>query len=339
MSFAAQIARIRREHCIPAAAAAIPTIRLNDFITGDEFAGFARAVDERGRLVETYRRAEGEDWNAFFERARRDAQERRAAKIVFGGLDVEAILGGAPSAIPAPPIGLPQPDVPYLRWPVQPHPKQVELLRAIYENRYLAAACGRRFGKTSAMTMFAIDEFALGRRVAMLFPDFSFARPVYEELKRLIEPVLGTARQVSPLQLRGHPHLGHPIGHIDLYTLEEPDQAGRGREYDDMFFDEAAFNKPSLVTAFDTAQRPALLDREGRAIAISTPNGNLDTEFFFRAFSAPELGWATFTATTYDRGRPEGRCVDRGPEDPDGAFDFRAGNSGEIRRPWGIRRV
>jgi hypothetical protein len=152
--------------------------------------------------------------------------------------------------------------------------------------------------------MVAIDAFALGRRVGMFYPDYSFANPVYEELKRLVEPVLGLARQVSPLQLRGHAHLG-PIGHIDLYTLEEPDRAGRGREYDVIFFDECASNKPSLVTAFDTAQRPTLLDRRGRAVAVGTPKGNADDNFFFRIFNAPELGWGTFTATTYDRGDPE----------------------------------
>jgi hypothetical protein len=118
------------------------------------------------------------------------------------------------------------------------------------------------------------------------FPDYSYANPVYEEVKRLIEPILGTARQVSPLQLRSYPHLG-PIGHIDLFTLEEPDRAGRGREYDDVFFDEAAFNKPSLVTAFDTAQRPTLLDREGRAVAIST----MPTPIFSSASSA-RRSWA-----------------------------------------------
>jgi hypothetical protein len=304
VSFASQCARIRREYCIPDASVAIPTIRLNEFVTGAEFADFARAVDERGRLIETYRRGPDGDWHMFFERARNDAQERRAAKIVFGGLDIEAILGDASMAILAPPLGPLEPDAPYLRWPVQPHPKQVELLQAIFSNRYLAAACGRRMGKTTTTMMVAIDEFALGRRVGMFYPDYSFANPVYEELKRLIEPVLGVGRQVSPLQLRSHSHLG-PIGHIDLYTLEEPDRAGRGREYDVIFFDECASNKPSLVTSFDTAQRPTLLDRKGRAVAVGTPKGNADDNFFFRIFTAPELGWASFTATTYDRGDPE----------------------------------
>jgi hypothetical protein len=96
-----------------------------------------------------------------------------------------------------------------------------------------------------------------------------------------------------------------PVGHVDLYSLEEPEKAGRGREYDTIFLDEAAFNKSALVTAFDTALRSTLLDRRGRAVAISTPNGNADDNFFFRVANVREQGWAFFTATTRDRPDPE----------------------------------
>jgi hypothetical protein len=295
VSVATDLRYMRRLNRRTVCARSIPTVRLNNFLTGAPFAGFARAVDNRGRLLETYRSASNENWA---EAALADAQAHGAAKIVFGGLDYPAIIKDISTVDVTPPPCLL--DVPYLCWPIPPHPKQVELLRLILTNRYVAAACGRRFGKSSAMTMLTIDEFALGRRVGMFFPDYSYANPIFEELKRLIEPALGVARRMSPLELRGHASLG-PIGHVDLYTLEEPDRAGRGREYDDALFDECALNKPALVTAFDTAQRPTLLDRRGRCAALSTPRGNADDNFFFRISCAPELGWTPFTATTYDR--------------------------------------
>jgi hypothetical protein len=222
-------------------------LHLQDFLTGEDEAGFARAAGQKGKLLETYRKHPGEDHRAFVRRAAASARKQGAFRCVIGGLDYDAVLNDSP----APNLAIldphPRPQsLRLVRLPVssktgQPaalHTGQRALLQNILGSRYSVNSCGRRLGKSVLAEVIATDDFALGRNVGLFFPSFRYSTTVIAELRTILIPITGEVNE-QKAQIIGL----DGVGTIDWWTLHVDDErAGRGREYNRVIFDEAAHN-------------------------------------------------------------------------------------------------
>jgi len=137
--------------------------------------------------------------------------------------------------------------------------------------RFRILACGRRFGKShfglAEGLQMSLDVQKTGR-----LPMGLVVAPTYE----MVEKDWKIAQQMFQhgflheiAESRKTLNLG-PFGEIEFRSTDSQGGAGRGGGYDWMLLDEAA-RIPATVWEDDL--RPALSDRMGRAIFISTPTG------------------------------------------------------------------
>ena len=111
-----------------------------DFVTGGE-ADFARAANARGDVIATWRIGADETHADFIVRAKHGAKAIDAARLVIGGIPDLATVGSGPIRPPSR-TAVTMPDGAL-------HVGQVEALRVIQSNRFVALRAGRRFGKSS----------------------------------------------------------------------------------------------------------------------------------------------------------------------------------------------
>jgi phage terminase large subunit-like protein len=137
--------------------------------------------------------------------------------------------------------------------------------------RFRVVACGRRWGKTTLGLILAIEAARAGGRVWWVAPTYGLAFQPWRDLKRLL---IDDPR--SKLESERHIDLTETGGSITVQSADDPDSL-RGVGLDFAVIDEAAFMAEEAWTA---ALRPALADRTGRALIISTPRGR---NWFFRA--------------------------------------------------------
>ena len=156
-----------------------------------------------------------------------------------------------------------------------------------------AVRCGRRWGKTVMMVAIAGDCAMNGGRVAIMTPEHKQFTEPYDELDEILQPAMRSSNQSSgKMRLKTG-------GHIDFWQLNDNLKAGRGREYNLVLIDEAAFTKNGqMMEIFDRAIKPTLLTTGGSAWAFSTPNGVDPDNFFWRICNEPALGWTDFHAPT-----------------------------------------
>ena len=148
-------------------------------------------------------------------------------------------------------------------------------------SRFKVLACGRRWGKTRLACVIAIAVALQGGRVWWIGPSYPMASIGWRLLKRLTIPL-------QPAKNEAQLSLTFPGGgEIWVKSADNPDSL-RGEGLDLAIFDECAFIREA---AWIDSIRPALTDREGSAIFVSTPKGR---NWFWRLWSrAPsEKGWA-----------------------------------------------
>lgn len=161
--------------------------------------------------------------------------------------------------------------------------------RTIYEcdRRFIIARCGRRFGKTRLAALLAVTTALQGGRVWWVAPTYAIGEVGRRETWQLAQQLKGQKKAKTIL-------LGK--GEIVFKTADDP-QKLRGEGLNLVIVDEAAFINPD---AWYQALRPALSDRLGRALFISTPCGNnWYAQLWNEAVSNP-LEWATFHYRTRD---------------------------------------
>jgi hypothetical protein len=251
----------------PRRAPEVRVIEAADFVTGRE-ADFARAANTRGIVVSSWRADEGETRAEFLARAKQGAKALGAARLVVGGVPDLADQPAVSSAIrPAPRGAIAMPDGAL-------HAGQIEALRVIQANRFAALRAGRRFGKTSLAAALAADTAMLGGTAGLFAPIYKLAAPLFDILARVLAPLLATSnRSIGELRLEGG-------GGVDIWNLEHSAWAGRGRSYNRVIIDEAAFAGPHLITAWSAQIRPTMADVQGSAIVASTPAGSRRTISF-----------------------------------------------------------
>lgn len=124
-------------------------------------------------------------------------------------------------------------------------------------------ACGRRFGKTETGKILLIERALTGKTGWWISPTFRMADDVWRSLKTSLTGVwCDKSEDMRRLDLPGD-------GVIVVRSGHDPD-ALRGAGLDLAVLDEAAYLHPDVWAA---AIRPALADRRGEALFLSTPRG------------------------------------------------------------------
>lgn len=150
------------------------------------------------------------------------------------------------------------------------HPGQREVWA--HPARFQVLACGRRWGKTRLGALRCVAEALQGGRAWWVAPSYPMSTVGWRLLTRLSKQVPGTAIKESEriITLPGG-------GTVQVKSANKPDSL-RGEGLDYLVMDECAFIQE---TAWTEALRPALADRQGEAMMISTPKGR---NWFWRAW-------------------------------------------------------
>ncbi len=138
--------------------------------------------------------------------------------------------------------------------------------------RFKTLACGRRWGKTRLGCVLCVKTGLERKRAWWIAPSYPVAAVGWREIKRLSLQIPGTVvREVDKMIL-------FPGGGwLQVRSADNPDSL-RGEGLDFAVIDECAFVQEA---AWNEALRPALSDRKGRALFISTPKGR---NWFYHAW-------------------------------------------------------
>jgi len=124
-------------------------------------------------------------------------------------------------------------------------------------------ACGRRFGKTETGKILLVERALAGLTCWWISPTYRMADDVWRSLKATLGGVWRAKHEgMRRIELPGGGVIGVRSGH-------DPD-ALRGVGLDLAVLDEAAYLHPGV---WPSVIRPALSDRRGEALFLSTPRG------------------------------------------------------------------
>lgn len=171
----------------------------------------------------------------------------------------------------------------------RPIPRLRKDQRAIANSkaRFKVVACGRRWGKTVLGLVMAIEAARRGKRVWWVTPNYGMAFYPWRDLKATLQNEwIAKNESARHIDLEGG-------GSITVKSADEPDSL-RGVGLDLLIIDEAAFVKEE---AWTHALRPALSDRKGRVLLISTPRGqNWFWHLYQRGVDPLHPDWEAWTA-------------------------------------------
>jgi hypothetical protein len=170
------------------------------------------------------------------------------------------------------------------------HPGQLAISQ--HPARFRVVMCGRRFGKSALGIRLACDAALKGQPVGWFAPSYKLALEAWRELVQRLGPIIERqSEQDKRLELKTG-------GVIEVWTLDSPDPA-RGRKYALAIIDEAGIAK-DLLTVWQAAIRPTLVDLGGRAMILGTPKGRRHgfVTLFNRGQTGEDADWASFRAST-----------------------------------------
>jgi len=143
----------------------------------------------------------------------------------------------------------------------KPHPGQAAVHN--HPARFKVLAAGRRWGKTRLGVNECLDVAAKGGRAWWVSPSYKTANVGWRPLRRMGAKIGAEVRKVDRQIIL-------PTGgEVTVRSADDPDSL-RGEGLDFVVMDECAFMQEN---AWIEALRPALSDRQGRAMFISTPKG------------------------------------------------------------------
>lgn len=145
---------------------------------------------------------------------------------------------------------------------IDPHEGQWQVIRD--PSRFRVLAAGRRWGKTRLGVWECLAVAARGGRAWWVAPTYPLAHEGWRPLRQIAQTVPGAKVQEVDKEVR------LPGGGlVQVRSADDPARL-RGAGLDFVVVDEAAFCKEETWTE---SLRPALTDRLGRALLISTPKG------------------------------------------------------------------
>ncbi len=157
--------------------------------------------------------------------------------------------------------------------------------------RFKVLACGRRWGKTRLGVHECLDVAAQGGRAWWVSPSYKTGEVGWRPLRDMGAKIGAEVRRVDrQINLPG-------AGSVTVRSADNPDSL-RGEGLDFVVLDECAFISED---AWLEALRPALSDRQGGAMFISTPKGR---NWFWRLWQRGQDGddgeWASWHFPTSD---------------------------------------
>ena len=183
--------------------------------------------------------------------------------------------------------------------PYTPRKQQAYLHSHLDKFRYSLLCCHRRFGKTVMCINHLIKCAMTNRNNA---PRFAYIAPTYSQAKKIAWDYLKFYTEKIPHTKWNESELRCDFGingsRISLLSSENPDSI-RGIYLDICIIDEAAMISQNLI---DEVITPALSDRKGKLILVSTPRGmnNLFYDFYQKAQTNPN--WFLYRAKASDTG-------------------------------------
>jgi len=169
----------------------------------------------------------------------------------------------------------------------QPHSGQLEVHNS--EARFKVLSAGRRWGKTRLGVNECLDAASKGGRAWWVSPSYKTSEVGWRPLRQI-------ARKIPNAEVRLVDRMVTLPGggFVAVRSADNPDSL-RGEGLDFVVMDECAFMQRE---AWTEAIRPALSDRLGKALFISTPKGrNWFWENYQRGVNGEE-GWAAWTFPT-----------------------------------------
>ena len=153
--------------------------------------------------------------------------------------------------------------------------------------------CGRRWGKSVFGGVWVADGAAKGMRNGWFTPDYRIMKEAWREVKTILDPIISRSSETDKIieTVSG--------GILEFWTLEN-ERAGRSRKYHRIVLDEIAFAKDNVEAIWDQSISPTLLDYRGRAMALSTPNGDNPDNFFWKLCNDPKYGFAEYHAPSWN---------------------------------------
>ena len=185
------------------------------------------------------------------------------------------------------------------------HEGQLRVWSDSWDERLNAVRCGRRWGKTfmlvSAAVSYATSTFKrpgmdieLGGRVGIFTAEYRQYQEIFDKLVEVLQPLIkSSSRSEKRILLKNG-------GKIDFWVTNDNKLAGRGREYEVVLIDEAAFTKSPemLKEIWPKSIKPTLLTTKGRAYVFSTPDGVDEENFFYAICHDKSLGFIEHHAPT-----------------------------------------
>lgn len=171
------------------------------------------------------------------------------------------------------------------------HPNQQLVAKS--PARFKVVCCGRRWGKTLLAMTLCLQSALKGKRIWHVAPTYKQTLEGWSYLQRLVQqmPTSIARTNVSELTVK---FTGG--GSIQMRTADNPDNL-RGSGLDGVVLDEAATMKED---AWKLVLRPALADKQGWALFISTP---LHFNWFYDLYAHsedPEVkDWAAWNFPTW----------------------------------------
>ena len=167
------------------------------------------------------------------------------------------------------------------------HPGQLEVHNS--DARFKVLSAGRRWGKTRLGVNECLDVAAQGGRAWWVSPSYKTSEVGWRPLRQI-------ARKIPNAEVRLVDRMVTLPGggFVAVRSADNPDSL-RGEGLDYVVMDECAFMQKE---AWTEAIRPALSDRLGKALFISTPKGrNWFWENYQRGINGEE-GWQSWTFPT-----------------------------------------
>lgn len=165
------------------------------------------------------------------------------------------------------------------------------------DSRFRCIVAGRRSGKTfgECLELYTAAASSEGARVWYIAPTYRMARDIaWPTLKAIVDPA-HLVKAPNESQLRMELTTGSEIA---LKGADNPDRL-RGGGLDFVALDEFAWINPYVWDVL----RPALADRQGRALFTTTPAGyNWAYDLFLRGQDHDEQDWRSWQFTTADAG-------------------------------------
>ena len=175
-----------------------------------------------------------------------------------------------------------------------PHQSQKQVIQD--KHRFKVLSCGRRWGKTTLAINKLLKEALLNEKI-----DYWYVAPTYSQAKTIAWRYLVQQYRQLPKELQGaknESELWVEVGNQSRVTLKgaENEDSLRGSKLGGLVIDEVASIK-NFKYLWDEALRPALTDKRGWGLFISTPKGY---NHFYELFTKKDSDYQSFHFTSYD---------------------------------------